>query len=131
MEGMTSSRPYLIRAFYDWIVDNGLTPCILVNATMQGVCVPEPYVHDGRIVLNVGPTAVDRLDLGNDWIRFSARFSGTSYDIEFPPASVLAIYSRENGRGMAFGEEDSPKDPPETDPDDPKPKKGPALRIVK
>ncbi len=131
---MTSSRPYLIRAFYEWIVENDLTPCILVDAGAQGVAVPEAYVHDGRIMLNVGPTAVEGLTLGNDWISFSARFSAKAFDIACPPAAVLAIYARENGRGMAFGAEDAPEPTDPTDPeppDEPTPRKGPFLRVVK
>lgn len=129
---MTSSRPYLIRAFYDWIVDNDMTPCILVDAASDGVSVPESYVHDGRIVLNVGPTAVDTLSLGNDCIRFSARFASQAFDIRCPPAAVLAIYARENGRGMAFSTEDPPEptDPSPT-PEKPTSRKGPSLRVVK
>jgi len=129
---VTSSRPYLIRAFYDWIVDNDMTPCILVDAASDGVSVPQPYVHDGRIVLNVGPTAVDTLSLGNDFIRFSARFASQAFDIRCPPGAVLAIYARENGRGMAFSTEDAPEptDPSPT-PEKPTPRKGPALRVVK
>jgi len=129
---VTSSRPYLIRAFYDWIVDNDLTPCILVDAASEGVSVPQLYVHDSRIVLNVGPTAVDALNLGNDSIRFSARFASQAFDIECPPAAVLAIYARENGRGMAFGAEDAPEpSDPGPPPDKPAARKGPSLKVVK
>jgi stringent starvation protein B len=131
-----SNRPYLIRAFYDWIVDNDMTPCILVDAASEGVSVPQSYVHDGRIVLNVGPMAVDALSLDNDCIRFSARFAAQAFDIRCPPASVLAIYARENGRGMSFGAEDTPEPtdpdpPPDPPPEKPGPRKGPSLRVVK
>ena len=102
------------------------------SSAIEGVAVPDAYVHDGRIMLNVGPTAVEGLSLGNDWIRFSARFSAKSFNIECPPSAVLAIYARENGRGMAFGAEDNPEptdpDPP---PDEPAARKGPFLRVVK
>jgi len=105
-EGMTSSRPYLIRALYEWIVDNGLTPHLLVDATRPGVEVPQAYVDDGRIVLNIAPLAVHGLALGNERIEFDARFRGVPHHVVVPPAAVLAIYARENGQGMLFGEEE-------------------------
>ncbi len=101
---MTSSRPYLIRAIYDWVVDNGMTPYLLVNADEQGVVVPVEHVQQGRIVLNVAPRAVSGLDVGNDLVSFRARFSGADMAISFPVAAVLAIYAQENGQGMAFTE---------------------------
>lgn len=129
---MTPNRPYLIRAFHDWIVDNGLTPHLLVDATMDGVQVPSQQVEEGRIVLNISPTATVGLDLGNDWIRFSARFSGSPRTVVLPPTAVLAIYARENGQGMAFAPEegiaDEQSEPPE---DRPPPPGRPGLRIVK
>jgi stringent starvation protein B len=109
---MTSSRPYLIRALYEWIVDNGMTPYLLINAERQGVEVPKEHIHEGRIVLNINPRAVRDLALGNDFIEFAARFNGSSRLIRFPPEAVLAIYARENGQGMAFGEEPNGKEPP-------------------
>jgi stringent starvation protein B len=107
---MTPSRPYLIRAFYDWITDNGLTPYLLVDATLEGVQVPQEYVEAGRIVLNVSPGAVDALNLGNDEIQFNARFGGSSRQLYFPPRAVLAIYARENGQGTMFSN-DLPEEP--------------------
>ncbi|ROR29667.1 ClpXP protease specificity-enhancing factor [Inmirania thermothiophila] len=103
---MTPSRPYLIRALYQWIVDNGLTPHLVVDCTRPGVEVPERYVQDGRIVLNVAPRAVQGLVLGNDEIRFQARFAGAPYAVAAPVAAVMAIYARENGRGMMFTDDD-------------------------
>jgi stringent starvation protein B len=126
---MTSSRPYLIRAIYDWITDNGLTPHLLVDAEHPEAVVPEQYVEDGQIVLNVGLSAVRDLDLGNEEISFSARFSGTPMDVSVPADAVLGIYARENGRGMLFpegnGEEGSADDEPEPPPS------RPTLKVVK
>lgn len=103
---MKSSRPYLLRAFYEWIVDNDFTPYIVINAEMPGVDVPQKYIEDGRIVLNVSPAAVRSLLLANDHIEFNARFSGIPHDIYAPMRAVTAIYAKENGRGMVFKEED-------------------------
>ena len=130
MEKMTSSRPYLIRALYQWIVDNGVTPYILVDALIDGVDVPEQHIQDNKIVLNIAPMAVEGLTLGDDAISFSARFSGKSMNLLVPIEAVLAIYARENGQGMMFNEEPgsgSPPDGPAPKGDKPKP----SLRVVK
>jgi len=103
---MTSNRSYLIRAIYDWIVDNKLTPYIIVNASAEDVQVPEEYVKDGKIILNISPDACVGLHIDNDRILFSASFSDISMQIFTPPQAVKAIYAKENGRGMVFGEED-------------------------
>lgn len=109
---MTSSRPYLIRALYEWIVDNGLTPYMLVDTSLDSVSVPRAFVENGRIILNISPEATHSLVLGNEAVTFNARFSGTAMDVHVPVISVLAIYARENGQGMMFGEQDdSPPDP--------------------
>ena len=129
---MNSSRPYLIRAIYEWIVDSGLTPYILVNASGEGVVVPTQYIQDGKIILNVSPQAVRDLRLRNDLIGFSARFGGVSMEISLPPDAVMAIYAKENGRGMVFSDEDeddSPAPPPDGEP--PQPRGKPNLRVVK
>jgi stringent starvation protein B len=110
MKNMTSNKPYLIRAVYDWIVDNDLTPYLLVNAEYPGIQVPQEHVSGGRIVLNISPQACRGLHLENDRIVFTARFSGHSVQILIIPAAVLAIYAKENGRGMEFG--DDPSEPP-------------------
>lgn len=112
MSKMTSSKPYLIRALYDWIVVNGLTPYFLVNAEAPGVQVPQEHVNDGRIVLNISPSACRGLHLDNDRIVFTARFSGQPIQIGLPPGAVLAIYAKENGRGMEFAEEEGDLPPP-------------------
>ncbi len=106
MAHMTSTRPYLIRAFYDWIVDNQLTPYILVDAEIEGVQVPREFVKDGHIVLNISPMACQGLHIQNDRIIFSARFSGVALQVCVPPKAVQAIYARENGRGMIFNDKD-------------------------
>lgn len=102
---MTSNKPYLIRAIYDWIVDNNLTPYLSVNALHPEVQVPQEYVVDGKIVLNISPQACRGLHLENNRIVFTARFAGVTMQIVAIPAAVLAIYAKENGRGMEFGEE--------------------------
>jgi len=127
---MTSSRPYLIRSLYQWIVDNGVTPYVLVDALVDGVDVPEQHIQDNKIVLNIAPMAVQGLTLGDDAISFSARFSGKSLNLLVPTEAVLAIYARENGQGMMFNEEPGSTTPPDgTTPPDDKPK--PSLRVVK
>lgn len=109
---MTSNKPYLIRAFYDWIVDNELTPYILVDATYPGVQVPQEHVQQNCIVLNISTTATRGLLLENDRIVFTARFSGQVEQIFVSPNAVLEIYAKENGRGIAFAVEEEEEPPP-------------------
>jgi len=97
----TSTRPYLIRALYEWCTDNGFTPYVAVRVD-ESVQVPREYVKDGEIVLNVSYDATSALQLGNDFIEFKARFGGKPRDIMVPVSHVIAIYARENGQGMAF-----------------------------
>lgn len=127
---MTSSRPYLVRAFYEWITDNGLTPYILVDVEKEGLHAPLEYADGGKLVLNIAPRAVRDLQVDNESITFNARFGGQARDVFVPMQAVLAIYARENGQGMLFGEgEDSNGDTP---PDSPPGKSGkPVLRVVK
>ena len=125
---MTSNRPYLIRAYYDWIVDNDLTPYLLVNAEYPGVEVPQDHVKNGHIVLNISPKACRGLHLENDKILFTTRFSGISTQVFLSPGAVMAIYAKENGRGTEFGEEDIPPPPPASDV---KKKTKPALKLVR
>jgi len=99
---MTSSRPYLMRALNDWIIDNEMTPYIVVDATYKDVQVPLQYVEGGKIVLNLSPTAVRDLLIDNRHVLFSARFGGVSMDVIVPIQAVLAIYTKENGQGMVF-----------------------------
>lgn len=102
---MTPSKPYLIRALYDWIVDNGCTPHLLVETKDSRVRVPTQYVKDDSIVLNIAPGAVRDLVLGNDTISFNARFGGIAHEVNFPVGSARMIYARENGQGMSLPEE--------------------------
>ncbi len=104
---MTPRRPYLLRAFYEWLVDNDLTPHLVVAATLPGVRVPQEFVQDGQIILNVAPRAVGNLQLGDDEITFNARFSGRPHIVVVPLYAVQAIYARENGAGTMFDPEEA------------------------
>jgi stringent starvation protein B len=134
---MTSNRPYLIRALYEWILDNGMTPHLLVDTSRSPTVVPTQFVQDGKIVLNLSPTAVRELVMGNDQIVFNARFSGRPMDVLVPIDAVMGIYARENGHGMLFPEQDFEAGTPESGPPDDvapttKPRRGkPNLRVVK
>ena len=138
---MSSQRPYLLRALYEWVVDNGMTPHVLVDATQPGVRVPAHAVKDGRIVLNIAERAVGGLRMDNDALRFSARFGGVSQSVLVPLHAVIAVYARETGQGMALPDDipgtDGPEPhdddtPPPTPPDPPQPSgKRPFLRVVK
>ena len=110
--GMNSSRPYLMRAMYEWIVDNNLTPYLLLNAGEPDVQVPVEHINNGKIILNMDPSAVQDLDMSGTEVSFNARFSGKPTWICVPVSAALAIYARENGRGMVFNDDDeSPTDP--------------------
>ncbi len=136
---MTSHRPFLLRALYEWISDNDMTPHLLVDADQPGVKVPSHTIKDGKVVLNIAARAVATLELGNDAVRFTARFGGVSHPVYVPVSAVLAIYARETGQGMALPEDTSTADSgdeptPPSDPggDEPAPpKRGGHLRIVK
>ncbi|QGZ30026.1 ClpXP protease specificity-enhancing factor [Stutzerimonas stutzeri] len=114
---MTSGRPYLVRALYEWIVDNDCTPHLLVNVEHPGVQVPDGFASDGQIVLNVAPSAVRHLQMDNRAISFEGRFGGVPHSLHVPSAAVMAIYARENGQGMVFEIEPTPPDdtPPADD----------------
>lgn len=128
-----STKPYLIRALYEWCVDSGYTPQLLV-AVDAHTRVPMGFVKDGQIVLNISAGATRDLRLDNDWIQFSARFGGVSHEISIPVGRVAALFARENGQGLHFepesGEADEPSPPPGEDPPAP-PKGRPALKVVK
>ena len=143
---MTSKRPYLLRALYAWIADNGMTPHLVVDASQPGVQVPSFAVNDGRVVLNVAERAVAGLEMGNELITFTARFGGVSHSVRVPMSAVLLIYARETGQAMALPDDVDPlpeldaveaKDDGDGDGDDgggdqnPPPRKGGHLRIVK
>ncbi len=137
---MSSNRPYLLRAMYDWITDNGLTPYLLVDAHQPGVQVPAFAIKDGKVVLNIAMRAVEALDLGDQRVRFQARFSGTSHALSIPLTAVEAIYAQENGQGMmlppdgvetaAPAAETEPEDSPSPGSDDTPPKRS-HLRVIK
>ena len=99
---LSSHRPYLIRAIREWAIDNDLTPQLLVSAEMDGVEVPAEFVEEGQIVLNISPQAVDHLEMGNEYISFSARFRGVSRSVLVPVDAVLAVFDRESRQGMSF-----------------------------
>ena len=124
---------------HEWMLDNGFTPHLVVDAKRGGVRVPEAHVKDGKIVLNVSPTATRALSLGNDAVTFEARFGGVSQQLVVPVAAVLGIYARETGQGMVFGDDDAPKASPEGDEPSPPPTPPPSpaggrrakLKVVK
>ncbi|MBD8491857.1 ClpXP protease specificity-enhancing factor [Pseudomonas syringae] len=139
---MNSSRPYLIRALYEWIVDNDCTPHVLVNAEYPSVQVPQGFANDGQIVLNVSPSAVRHLHMDNEAVSFEGRFGGVPHTLYVPVGAILGIYARENGQGMVFDLEpsldeqdgddvdmDDDAPPPDTEP--PRPSGRPSLKVVK
>ncbi|GEK08813.1 ClpXP protease specificity-enhancing factor [Pseudoalteromonas sp. McH1-7] len=141
---MTSNRPYLLRAFYEWIVDNECTPHLVVNADYPSVQVPAQFVQEGQIVLNVNPSAVTNFSMDNHAISFNARFSGQPMQVYVPNGAVLAIYARENGEGTVFTPEEEVFEDealelveetevsPELDAKpEPEKKKGSHLRVIK
>ena len=134
---MTPNQPYLLRAFYEWIVDNNLTPYIVVDAHYAGTQVPQEFVQDGQIVLNVSPASTGNLQLGLSDIMFDARFGGVPRNIVVPCPAVLAIYAKENGAGTVFTVEENigsgdVEEQPETNNTETKTKKGkPTLTVVK
>ena len=121
---------------HEWMLDNGFTPHLVVDAKREGVRVPGSHVKDGKIVLNVSPSATHGLVLGNDFVSFAARFNGASFDLVVPVGAVLGIYARETGQGMIFGEDDAPASasPPEGDEPSPPPaggKRRAKLKVIK
>lgn len=106
MEPLPSTKPYLVRALWEWCCDNGFTPYIAVQVDDR-TKVPKEFVRDGQIVLNLGPEATNRLQIGNDWVDFQARFGGVARDLSVPIGQIVAIYARENGAGMAFEVEET------------------------
>ncbi|MDF9616858.1 ClpXP protease specificity-enhancing factor [Pseudomonas entomophila] len=144
---MNSSRPYLVRALYEWIVDNDCTPHMLVNAEYPAVQVPQGFASDGQIVLNISPSAVRSLHMDNEAVSFEGRFGGVAHTLYVPIGAILGIYARENGQGMVFeleppldDEDDLPADegvepnddgPPEGGGQPPRPSGRPSLKVVK
>lgn len=144
MENLTPSRPYLLRAFYDWLLDNELTPHLLVNADVPHTQVPRQYVQDGQIVLSISPSAVVGLHMDNEAVSFNARFGGSPFQVYVPMAAVIAVQARENGAGTFFppepayeawlAEVDAEQAPPAPEMDEPAPRPArgrPSLTIVK
>ncbi|OAL80842.1 ClpXP protease specificity-enhancing factor [Acinetobacter sp. ANC 4779] len=137
---LTPTRPYLARAIYEWICDNNLTPHLLVDATQPNTMVPEQFIQDGQIVLNIAPHAVHKLNISDASITFSARFGGVSRDIYVPLNAVMGIYARENGQGLFFdpSEYEDTQIPEDTlksttlseETEQPKTKKKPSLRLL-
>ncbi len=126
---MTSSKPYLVRALYQWILDNDTTPYILVSTSDNQVLIPPGIANDGKVVLNLAPAAIQDLEMTNEHVSFSARFNGVAENIYCPISSLLAIYARENGEGMMFPAEESDDDAARSD-GSPRPK-GPTLKVIK
>ena len=139
---MTSNRPYLLRAFFDWIVDNQCTPHLVVNADFPNVIVPTQFVQDGQIVLNINPSAVAQFQMDNFEVSFNARFGGQPMRVVVPIGAVLAIYARENGEGTVFTPEDfseyeeprvtqAEEEQEKGDNDEPEKKRGSHLKVIK
>ena len=146
---MTPNRPYLLRAFFDWIVDNQCTPHLVVNADFPAVQIPTQFVQDGQIVLNISPSAVTQFSMDNRQLSFNARFGGQPMQVYVPIGAVLAIYARENGEGTVFTADEFLEDedefatelesvdiadellPDEPAPTKPEKKKGSHLRVIK
>jgi len=120
-----------MRALYEWIVDNDFTPYVLVDASIAGVMVPQQFVKDNQIVLNISPDAVVELSITNQALAFNGRFGGVATDIFVPVAAVVGIYARENGQGMVFDPEESVNPPDDSPPEPDKPERRPSLKIVK
>jgi stringent starvation protein B len=128
---MSSLKPFLLRAVYEWAMESGCTPYVAVDATYAGVHVPERFVEGGRIVLNIAPSAVHGYQLTDEGLSFSARFGGAAVQVRVPLAAILAIYAKENGQGISFPEPGKNAESEPTPPDTPAPKKGPTLKVIK
>ncbi|MGI9290963.1 MAG: ClpXP protease specificity-enhancing factor [Gammaproteobacteria bacterium] len=141
----TSSRPYLLRAMHEWMSDGGNTPLVVVDASFPGVQVPEDFIEDGRIVLNISWSATENLVMDNEAVSFNARFGGVGQSVYLPVDSIIAVYARESGQGMVFqaepeaasadmplaNQDNKPEDEPPSRPSPDRPKGPPGLRIVK
>lgn len=128
---MTSRKPYLLRALHDWINDNQMTPYLLVDATLPGLNIPTRYVKDGKIIFNLSPSAIQKLQIDPHAISFDARFGGVAMAVYIPMAAALAIYAKENGQGFSFQDEPESTPPPEPEAPAPSPGKRPHLKVVK
>lgn len=121
---MNSSKPYILRALHEWISENNCTPLVLVSSKHEDVQIPSGIDEDGKVVLNVSYGATQNLEIANEGILFDARFSGKSQNLYIPVESILAIYARENGQGMMFGDQDKIPEPPDNKDQKPKAQKG-------
>lgn len=121
----------MLRALYQWILDNDTTPYILVDTSSDQVMIPSGIASDGKVVLNLAPAAITHLEMENDYVSFSARFNGVAEEIYCPVSSILAIYARENGEGMMFPQEEGGSEPGSDVATDDKPSKGPSLKVIK
>ncbi|MCZ2723058.1 ClpXP protease specificity-enhancing factor [Marinomonas sp. 15G1-11] len=128
---MKPKRSYLLKAAYEWVVDNDLTPYLLVDANNESAVVPVEFVQDGQIVLNISMGAVRNLLMDQHGVSFEARFSGKSMNVYVPIAAAQAVYAKENGDGLFFPEEEFPNDSDPTPPTEPKREKGFKLQVVK
>jgi stringent starvation protein B len=128
---MTSSKPYLVRALYEWILDNDTTPYILVDTSSEQVLIPPGIANDGKVVLNLAPQAIQHLEMNNEYLSFSARFNGVSEDIYCPMSSLMAIYARENGEGMMFPAEEANAETSDGKTGGGDKPKGPTLKVIK
>jgi stringent starvation protein B len=131
---MTPSKPYLIRGLHQWLLDNQMTPYILADTSSDDVLVPKGVANDGKVVLNLAPSAIQDLQMTNDYLSFSARFNGVAQDVYCPMPSILAIYARENGEGMMFPAESEGSQAPDTEVlenGQPKKPSKPGLTVVK
>ena len=131
---MRSSKPYLIRALYEWLLDDEVTPYILIDTNCERVKVPKGLATESKLVLNLAPSAIDKLDMANEYLSFSARFGGVAQDVYCPIESILAIYARENGEGMMFtpdSEQSSEADGTEGGTGKLKKSTRPSLKVVK
>ena len=131
MKAMTPSKPYLIRALHQWLLDNQMTPYILADTSSDDVQVPRGVANDGKVVLNLAPSAIQNLEMTNDFLSFSARFNGVAQDVYCPMSSVLAIYARENGEGMMFSAESGDSEAESGDSGKAKKPSKPGLKVVK
>jgi len=127
---LSSHRPYLIRAIREWAIDNHLTPQLLVNAEADGVDVPAECVEDGQIVLNISPQAVDDLEMGNEFIAFSARFGGVSWSVLVPVAAVMAVFDRESRQALSFPQTPAAEDEDVKAAKQPEQRRKPNLKLV-
>ena len=128
---LNSSVPYLIRAINEWILDNGFTPYMIVDATDEEVTVPREHVKDGQIVLNISPQAIRDLSIGDEYVMFSGRFSGIAHEVCAPVTAVMGIIAKENGEGMWFPRDEQEESTPPPEPSGGRPSGPPSLKVVK